>query len=72
MVYYAPKFFILEYLRIHTFGHSAFTVSKIFNRVFTTLYLYLGYPVSYYLYFENLTPSQTFLNDFSNSCQMQT
>ena len=40
------SFFILECLRIHTFGHSIFTVIKIFNKVFT-LFIFLGYPVSY-------------------------
>ena len=38
MIYYAPHFFILEYLRIHTFGISIFMVNNIFNKVFTTLF----------------------------------
>ena len=33
-----------KYLGAHTFGHFVFTKSKIFNKVFTILFL--GYPVS--------------------------
>ena len=40
------NFFSLEYLRIHAFGHSFFTVIKIFNNIFTTFFV--GYPVSYF------------------------
>ena len=48
MVYYAAHFFYLEIsqnlemwktiLVAHTFGHSAFTVSKISNKVFIILF----------------------------------
>ena len=55
MIYYAPHFFLHwntfgftdseKISGAHTFGLSIFIVSKIFNKVFTTLIL--RYPVSY-------------------------